>query len=139
MLPFSLPMAQTMAQITLVFAALAGLLGVAFGAFGAHALRDRFDSYAMGVFETAVQYQFYHALALLAVGVLLVQFPASGLLRSSAVLFALGVLLFSGSLYVLSFTGVRWLGAVTPLGGLAFIAGWACLAAAAWQLLGNNA
>jgi uncharacterized membrane protein YgdD (TMEM256/DUF423 family) len=121
------------AQLTLTLAALGGLLSVAFGAFGAHALRDRLDAYSLGVFETAVQYQFYHSLALLGVGVLLLQSPDSTLLRSSALLFCIGILIFSGSLYVLSFTGLRWLGAITPLGGLAFIAGWACLAAAAWS------
>jgi uncharacterized membrane protein YgdD (TMEM256/DUF423 family) len=124
-----------MAQFALLFAALSGLTAVALGAFGAHALRARLDSYAMGVFETAVQYQFYHTLALFGAALLLLQFPTSMLLRSSAWLFIIGMLIFSGSLYVLSITGMRWLGAVTPLGGLAFIAGWACLAAAGWKLL----
>jgi uncharacterized membrane protein YgdD (TMEM256/DUF423 family) len=126
-----------MAQLSLILGALGGLLSVAFGAFGAHALRDRLDDYSRGVFETAVQYQFYHSLALLAVALLLLQYPGSGLLKSSAVLFVLGILVFSGSLYLLSFSGMRWLGAVTPLGGLAFIAGWTCLIAAAWKLLGS--
>ena len=126
-----------MAQLGFFLGSLGGLLSVAFGAFGAHALRDRLDAYSLGVFETAVQYQFYHSLALLIAGLLLAQFPASILLKSSVVLFVLGILLFSGSLYVLSFTGIRWLGAITPLGGLAFIAGWSCLAAAGWQLLGQ--
>lgn len=125
-----------MAQVSLILAALSGLLAVAFGAFGAHALRARFDDYAMGIYETAVQYQFYHALALFGVALLLIQHPASQLLRSSAWLFLIGMLVFSGSLYLLSFTGLRWLGAITPLGGLAFIGGWACLAAAGWKLLG---
>ena len=128
-------MFSTTAQFTLVLAAISGLLSVAFGAFGAHALRDRLDDYAQSVYTTAVQYQFYHSLALLALGLLLMQFPHSSLLKSSAVLFLLGILMFSGSLYVLSFTGARWLGAITPLGGLAFIAAWACLAAAGWKLL----
>jgi uncharacterized membrane protein YgdD (TMEM256/DUF423 family) len=110
---------------------------VAFGAFGAHALRDRLDAYSLGVYETAVQYQFYHSLALLVTALLLVQFPSSTLLKSSVLLFLLGILVFSGSLYILSFSGMRWLGAVTPLGGLAFIAAWGCLAAAGWQLLGH--
>lgn len=123
-----------MAQLSLAFAAVSGLLAVAFGAFGAHALRARLDASALDVFETAVQYQFYHALALFGVALLLLQFPASPLLRSSAWLFLLGILVFSGSLYLLSLTGVRWLGAITPLGGLAFIAGWGCLLAAAWKL-----
>ncbi|WOJ97508.1 DUF423 domain-containing protein [Congregibacter brevis] len=126
-----------MAQLGFFLGSLGGLLSVAFGAFGAHGLRDRLDAYSLGVFETAVQYQFYHSLALLIAGLLLVQFPASSLLKSSVVLFVLGMFLFSGSLYVLSFTGIRWLGAITPLGGLAFIAGWTCLAAAGWQLLGQ--
>lgn len=124
-----------MAQMTFIVAALSGLLAVAFGAFGAHAVRGRFDDYSLRIFETAVQYQFYHTLALLAVGLLLLRFPSSSLLQSSSWLFIIGIAIFSGSLYLLSFTGMRWLGAVTPLGGLAFIAGWACFAAAAWKLL----
>jgi uncharacterized membrane protein YgdD (TMEM256/DUF423 family) len=124
-----------MAQFALLFAALSGLTAVALGAFGAHALRARLDSYAMGVFETAVQYQFYHAWRCSAPPCCCCSSPASMLLRSSAWLFIIGMLIFSGSLYVLSITGMRWLGAVTPLGGLAFIAGWACLAAAGWKLL----
>jgi uncharacterized membrane protein YgdD (TMEM256/DUF423 family) len=125
-----------MAQFSLIAAALAGMLAVALGAFGAHALKARLDDYALGVFNTAVQYQFYHALALLAVAVLLQQYPASNLLRSSTWLFLIGILVFSGSLYLLSLSGLRWLGAITPLGGLAFIAGWGCLLAAAWRLPG---
>ena len=123
-----------MARFTLVLGAISSLSSVAFGAFGAHALRDRLDAYAQGVYATAVQYQFYHSLALVALGLLLMQFPHSSLLKSSAVLFLLGILMFSGSLYVLSFTGLRGLGAITPLGGVAFIAAWACLAAAGWKL-----
>lgn len=125
-----------MAQISLMLGALGGLLAVAFGAFGAHALKSRFDDYSLGVFETAVQYQFYHSLALLAVALLLMQFPSSTLLKSSVTLFVMGIVVFSGSLYLLSFTGIRWLGAITPLGGLAFIAGWACLFTAGWKFSG---
>ena len=124
-----------MAKLFLSLGALAGLLAVTFGAFGAHALRGRLDDYARGVFETAVQYHFYHALALALVGVLLLSQPATGLLKSSGWLFLIGIAVFSGSLYLLAITGIKWLGAVTPLGGLAFIAGWGCLAAAAWKLL----
>ncbi|MBN7797271.1 DUF423 domain-containing protein [Parahaliea mediterranea] len=124
-----------MTHLFLPIGALAGMLAVMFGAFGAHALRGRLDDYALGVFETAVQYHFYHALALLAVGLLALHQPPSTLLRSSGWLFLFGLLLFSGSLYLLALTGTRWLGAVTPLGGLAFIAGWACLAVAGWKLL----
>ncbi len=124
-----------MAKLFLSLGALAALLAVAFGAFGAHALRGRLDEYARGVFETAVQYHFYHALALALVGVLLLSQPATALLKSSGWLFLIGIAVFSGSLYLLAITGIKWLGAVTPLGGLAFIAGWGCLAAAAWKLL----
>jgi uncharacterized membrane protein YgdD (TMEM256/DUF423 family) len=123
------------AKLFLSLGALAGLLAVALGAFGAHALRGRLDDYARGVFETAVQYHFYHALALALVGVLLLSQPATALLKSSGWLFLIGIAVFSGSLYLLAITGIKWLGAVTPLGGLAFIAGWGCLAAAAWKLL----
>ena len=124
-----------MAQLALSLGALCGLLAVAFGAFGSHALRNRLDDYALRIFETAVQYQFFHSLALLAVGILLLRAPDLALLRASSWLFVIGILLFSGSLYALSLTGIRLLGAVTPLGGLAFIAGWACLAATGWKLL----
>jgi len=123
-----------MASLTLSLAACSGFVCVALGAFGAHALRGRLDDYALGVFETAVHYQFFHSLALLAVGLLMLQLPGSALLRSSALLFGIGIVVFSGSLYLLAVTGLRWLGAITPLGGLAFLAGWACLAAAAWTL-----
>ncbi len=114
-------------------ASISAMLAVALGAFGAHALKNRLDDYALGVFETAVQYHFYHSLALLAVGVLALSHAQSGLLRSAGWLFLVGMGLFSGSLYCLSLTGVKWLGAITPLGGLCFLAGWACLAAAAWK------
>jgi uncharacterized membrane protein YgdD (TMEM256/DUF423 family) len=124
-----------MAKLFITLASLSGMLAVAFGAFGAHGLKGRLDEHAMGVFQTAVQYHFYHSLALLAVGVIAVSQPETALLRSSGYLFLVGILVFSGSLYMLSMTGLRWLGAVTPLGGLAFIAGWGCLAAASWKLL----
>lgn len=124
-----------MAKLFITLASLSGMLAVVFGAFGAHALRARLDDYAMGVFETAVQYHFYHSLALLAVGIVALSQPQTALLKSSGWLFLIGILIFSGSLYLLGITGVRWLGAVTPLGGLAFIGGWACLAASAWKLL----
>jgi len=111
------------------------MLAVTFGAFGAHALKSRLDEHALGVFQTAVQYHFYHSLALLAVGVIALSQPQTALLRSSGYLFLVGIVVFSGSLYLLSMSGLRWLGAITPLGGLAFIAGWGCLAAASWKML----
>lgn len=124
-----------MAKLFITLAALSGMFAVIFGAFGAHGLRGKLDNYAMGVFETAVQYHFYHALALLAVGIIALSQPHTTLLKSSGWLFLLGTLIFSGSLYILALSGVKWLGAVTPLGGLAFIAGWACLAVASWKMI----
>jgi len=124
-----------MAKLFITLASLSGMLAVVLGAFGAHALKDKLDAYALGVFETAVQYHFYHSFALLAVGVIALSQPQTVMLKSSGFLFFLGILVFSGSLYLLSITGVRWLGAITPLGGLALIGGWACLAATGWKLL----
>ncbi len=124
-----------MAKLFITLASLSGMLAVTFGAFGAHALRSRLDEHAQSVFQTAVQYHFYHSLALLAVGVIALSQPQTALLRSSGYLFVVGIVVFSGSLYLLSMSGLRWLGAITPLGGLAFIAGWGCLAAASWKML----
>src|SRR5271165_3090394 len=108
-------------------AAAAGLLGLAvgLGAFGAHGLRGRLDDYSMGVYEKAVLYHFFHALGLMIVSIL----PRVGILPQSAAtwvcsLLLAGILLFSGSLYVLALSGIGILGAVTPLGGLAFLAAW---------------
>lgn len=124
-----------MAKLFITLASVSGMLAVVLGAFGAHALKARLDDYSLGVWETAVQYHFYHALALLAVGIVALGQPQSTLLRSSGWLFVVGTLIFSGSLYLLAVSGTRWLGAVTPLGGLAFIGGWACLAVASWKLV----
>jgi len=115
------------ARFTLIAAALLGALAVVLGAFAAHGLRDQLDERLLAVFQTGVQYQFYHVFALMLTGLLL-QRRADGGLRLAAVLFLLGILLFSGSLYVLALSGVHWLGAITPLGGSAFIAGWLVLA-----------
>lgn len=116
----------------LSIAAGSGLLAVVLGAFGAHALRAQLDPRAMGIYETAVQYHFAHSLALLAVGLLYRTAVSPRLLGFAGLAFSTGLLLFSGSLYLLAVTGIRWLGAITPLGGLAFIAGWSLLLA--WTL-----
>ena len=108
-------------------------VAVACGAFGAHVLRGRLDPDMTAVWQTAVQYHAWHALALLAVGILLQQEPARVGLAASAWLFAAGILLFSGSLYAMALTGMRSLGAITPLGGVSFLAGWAVLAWSAWR------
>jgi uncharacterized membrane protein YgdD (TMEM256/DUF423 family) len=110
------------------------LLGVAAGAFGAHALRQRLPDTLLAVFETGVRYQMYHALALLAVALLLTRFP-SGAGVAAGWLFTAGIVIFSGSLYVLVLTGMRGFGAVTPFGGLAFLAGWLLLAWAGWRAI----
>ena len=102
------------------------LLSVAAGAFGAHALRDRLNPEYLAVFETAARYQMYHGLGLLAVAWAVSRWPG-GIAQWAGWFFVIGTVLFSGSLYSLALTGARWLGAVTPLGGVAFLAGWLCL------------
>jgi uncharacterized membrane protein YgdD (TMEM256/DUF423 family) len=122
-----------MERIFFLLGALLAGLSVALGAFGAHALRERLDAGMLANFETGARYQMYHALALLAVAWTVSRFPNSQLPMFAGWLFVLGIVLFSGSLYLMAFTGQRWLGAVTPFGGVAFIAGWACLLIAAWR------
>jgi uncharacterized membrane protein YgdD (TMEM256/DUF423 family) len=106
------------------------LVAVGAGAFGAHALRTRLTPDLLAVFETGARYQMYHALALLAAAWALTRWPGPWPVRAGW-LFVVGTLLFSGSLYALALSGVRWLGAVTPFGGVAFLAGWLCLLVAA--------
>ena len=118
------------ARIWLAAGALFGLLAVVAGAAGTHALRDALDADALRVFETAARFQMYHALALLAVGLLAIR-RRSLALNVAGALFALGTLLFSGSLYALALSGVGVLGAVAPVGGVCLMAGWAALAIAA--------
>ncbi|MDJ0752023.1 MAG: DUF423 domain-containing protein [Ardenticatenaceae bacterium] len=123
-----------MSNIFFILAALLALIGVGAGAFGTHALADflaevgRADTY-----ETAVRYQMYHALALFGVAVTQKIWPQAGWLTWSGWLFVIGTVIFSGSLYLLIFSGQRWLGAITPIGGVAFIGGWLMLLLAAWQ------
>lgn len=114
-------------------AAMAGL-SVAIGAFGAHALRARLEPARLATFETAVQYHMLHAVALLAVAALMGRVQSQQLLLLSGGLFTAGIFLFSGSLYALAITGITWLGAITPLGGIAFIGGWLCMGIAAWKM-----
>ena len=107
--------------------AVSAFVAVGAGAFGAHALRSRLDAHFLNVFETGVRYHMYHALGLLAVGWAMSRNPLPSI-NIAGVLFVAGIVLFSGSLYMMTFTGFRWLGAITPLGGLAFIVGWVLLA-----------
>ncbi len=121
------------AKLFLILGALSAFLAVLLGAFGAHALRTRLAADMMAVFHTGNQYHFYHALGLLLIGLLAVQLPDSALLRAAGWLMVTGTVLFSGSLYVLAISGVRGLGAITPFGGLAFLAAWLLLAFAVWK------
>lgn len=107
-------------------------LGVGLGAFGAHALKLRLSPEDLAIFEVGVRYQMYHALALLALGFFASKIE-SGLVKAAGLLFVAGILIFSGSLYTLVLSGVRVLGAVTPIGGLCFIVGWSLLAFAAFK------
>jgi uncharacterized membrane protein YgdD (TMEM256/DUF423 family) len=110
----------------LLVGALAGFIGVAFGAFAAHALRSRLSPEMLGVFETGVRYQMYHAFAILIVALAAVRLDG-WLVRGAGWAFTAGIVLFSGSLYALALTGVTILGAITPVGGLAFLIGWLLL------------
>ena len=116
-------------------AAVAGFLAVAFGAFGAHALKTRFSLEAMAWFQTGVQYQIWHAMAALVALLFWRIAPAETSFRLAAILFLGGIVVFSGSLYLMAFTGIRWLGAITPIGGVAFLGGWLVLARAGWRTL----
>jgi uncharacterized membrane protein YgdD (TMEM256/DUF423 family) len=122
-------MISAMDRTFLLIGAILGFLGVAFGAFGAHALRSRLSPELLAVFETGVRYQMYHALAVLVVAAAIGHIGNTRLLVAAGWAFFAGTLLFSGSLYALALTGVGMLGAVTPIGGLLFLAGWACLVA----------
>lgn len=121
-----------MAQAAILMGAVLGFLGVVFGAFGAHGLRARLSPDMLAVWKTATEYHLYHALALVLVGVLARSLRANTL-DTAALFFVTGILVFSGSLYLLALSGVRWLGAITPIGGLLLLAGWACLAWTAWK------
>jgi uncharacterized membrane protein YgdD (TMEM256/DUF423 family) len=121
------------ARLALVLAAVLLFVAVGAGAFGAHALKARLAPDLLAVYQTAVQYHFWHALGLLAVGILLAHRPDSVALATAGWMLVAGVLLFAGSLYALALTGSRGFGAVAPLGGAALLAAWAVLAWAAWR------
>jgi len=118
------------ARVFLAAGGIAGLTAVALGAFGAHALRSRLSAEMLALWHTGIEYHIYHSLGLLAVGVVALQAAESALLRWSGWLMLAGIALFSGSLYALALSGERWLGALTPIGGLAFLAAWALFVAA---------
>ena len=123
-----------MSQIFLAIASILAGLSVAAGAFASHALKERLTEKALSIFETGAQYQMYHALALVLVALLLSRAEATNIFMVSAGwAFIAGIAFFSGSLYALSFSGIKWLGAIAPFGGAAFLIGWGCLAVAAFN------
>ena len=122
-----------MFRVLLLLAALFGFTGVGLGAFAAHGLKGQLSAEYLAVFQTGVHYQMLHALALLALAALWQRLPGR-LLPAAGVCFCVGILLFSGSLYALTLTGISALGMITPVGGLMFLAGWFCLGLAAWRL-----
>ena len=114
-------------------AGLSGMLSVVLGAYGAHGLKGRLSSDLMNAFQTGVEYQMYHSLAMLIACMLAYQWPEAQLLRWSAYLFLLGMIVFSGSLYLLSLTELRIFGPITPLGGLVLISAWLLLTMGIWE------
>lgn len=123
-----------MVQFLVACSALSGFLAVGLGAFAAHGLKARLAPELLAAFQTGVQYQMYHALALLGIAIITKLYGNQTWLQSSALLFIAGTLLFSGSLYALTLGGPRWLGPITPLGGLCFLFGWLSLLIAALRL-----
>lgn len=122
-----------MLRVFLMLAAFFGFTGVALGAFAAHGLKGRLTEQYLAIFHTGVTYQLVHTLALFGVALLATHLPGR-LVTWAGVCFAVGIVLFSGSLYVLTMTGISKLGIITPFGGLVFLAGWLCLGLAAWRL-----
>ena len=123
-----------MQKFALFAGSINAMLAVILGAFGAHGLKGRLTEEMLSVYQTGVQYHFYHSLGLIIIGVVAFYLPASTLLKWSATVMLAGIVLFSGSLYLLALTDVRWLGMITPLGGIAFIVAWLLLAKAALNL-----
>ena len=123
-------------KIFILLGSVSAFLAVALGAFGAHGLKNRVTPEMLSVWETSVLYHLVHALGLLLIGILCHLMPEIGLVRNAGWSLLIGTLLFSGSLYVLVLTGVKPLGMITPLGGVAYLAGWLLLAIAAWQYAG---
>jgi len=115
---------SALAKLFLVLGGVNAALVVVLGAFGAHALKTRISSDMMAVYHTAILYHAIHALGLLVIGMVVAWLPGSGFLRLAGWTMLIGIALFSGSLYVLSVTGIRWLGAITPIGGVAFMLAW---------------
>lgn len=122
-----------MQKLFLILGSIMMALGVMIGAFGAHGLKNILSEEMMEIFRTGVQYHFYHAIGLFIVGITAQYLPNSSLLYWSGILMVAGIIIFSGSLYLLSTMGLRWLGAITPVGGICFILSWLLLAIAVWK------
>ncbi len=122
-----------MSKTFLILGTLNTLLCIALGAFGAHGLKRMLSADMLSVYHTGVQYHFYHAFGIIVIGLLLLHFPTSRLMPISGWLMMVGIALFSFSLYVLSLTGMRWLGMIAPFGGVSFLTAWALLAYAIWK------
>lgn len=123
-----------MAKTFIILGAIFLALAVVIGAFGAHALKAKLSSEMLQVYKTGVEYHFYHALGLLLIGIISFHIT-SGLINWSAIFIIAGIVLFSGSLYLLAITGIKWLGAITPIGGISFIVAWILLVIAVWKKL----
>ncbi len=120
-------------KLFIILGSLNAFIGVGLGAFGAHGLKTKVTSQMLAVWETAVQYHLIHALGLLLIAIFCQLLPDSSLLRTSGWLLQIGIVLFSGSLYLLVLTGTKPLGIITPIGGVAFLVGWLLLAVTAWR------
>jgi uncharacterized membrane protein YgdD (TMEM256/DUF423 family) len=127
-----------MIKVLLICAGLSGFVGVALGAFGAHALKASLSAEMLMVYRTGVDYQFVHTLALMIVIVLALKFPAVGLWKLSGIFFLVGIIIFSGSLYTLALSGIKVIGAITPIGGLCFLIGWMLFIGAAYKSLDSS-
>lgn len=119
-------------QTNLIAGAIFMTLAVLLGAFGAHALKKTLSADMLAIYQTAVQYQFYHALGLLAVGIIGLHYPSKWV-RLSGIFLTAGIVIFSGSLYVLALSEIKTIGAITPIGGVSFVAGWILLAIGIWK------
>lgn len=126
---------MTMGRVFIIIAAISGFLAISLGAFGAHALKESISPAALEVYKTAVQYQMFNTTALLAIGLLGLKFPRERKLLWSGGLLIAGMVLFSGSLYTMSMSGIRWLGMITPVGGILMLGGWLLLMLAARNML----
>ena len=127
-----------MSKLFLILGSINAATAVSMGAFGAHSLKTRITEDMLFVFQTAVQYHFYHSLGLMIMGVLTIHFRSVKYFEITGWIMFIGIILFSGSLYTLSITGMRWFGLITPIGGVAFIVSWVFIAITAWKKSSNH-